>query len=449
MNKYFSAILLAALSNIAVQAQSLQPAPRLVVAITIDQLRTDCIEQFMPLYTPNGFKRLLQNGMVYESATYPFTPVDRSSAIATIFTGTIPNYHNIVGAQWLDRNTLQPVSCTDDDKYQTSPQELATSTVGDEIKISSQGSAIVYGIAIDKDAAVLSAGHAADGAYWFNDKKHNWTTSKYYNAESQKWITSYNSIHPHKSENEDIADLAIDCVNNHAMGRDDIPDLLAVTLSAKDGNLSNWQTDMETVYRSLDQTLANIITHIEDNVGVNHVIFVITGTGYTEEPVIDYQKYRIPTGTFYINRSGNLLNMYLSAIYGQGKYVETYFHNQIYFDRKLLEQKRIDISEVLSRSRDFLIQNAGVSNARISPYSPNVSGDIIIDVTPGWQLLNENTQEKYISRVSYVPFPIIFYGAGTKAEHIKDLVTVDRIAPTLSKSIHIRAPNACSAVPLF
>lgn len=54
MNRYLSAIIiLAALTgNNGLQAQSLKPAPRLVVNIIIDQLRTDYIEHFSPLTLP-------------------------------------------------------------------------------------------------------------------------------------------------------------------------------------------------------------------------------------------------------------------------------------------------------------------------------------------------------------------------------------------------------------
>ena len=181
MNRYLSTIiLLSVLGNLQLPAQSLQPAPRLVVNIAVDQLRTDYIEHFSPLYGENGLRKLLLQGTVYEAASYPFAPVDRASAIASIATGTTPHYNNIVATQWVDRNTLRPVLSTDDEEYGTSPQKMATSTISDELKISTKGAAIVYSVAQEKDAAVLSAGHAADGAFWLNDKNGTWTTSPYY-----------------------------------------------------------------------------------------------------------------------------------------------------------------------------------------------------------------------------------------------------------------------------
>lgn len=451
MNRYLSTIiLLSVLAGVQLPAQTLQPAPRLVVNIAVDQLRTDYIEHFAPLYGEDGFKKLLQKGKVYEAASYPFMPVDRASAIASIATGTTPHYNNIVGTQWLDRNTLRPVFCTDDATYGTSPQKIATSTVGDELKISTKGAALVYSVAQEKDAAVLSAGHAADGAFWLNDKVGQWTTSTYYSKGAQALVRTYNNASAKRTngDNDDIADLSVACVNDMAMGRDNITDMLSVTFSAKGTDATLWQSEMEIIYVKLDKTLASLIKRIEDKVGQNNVLFVLTSTGYTSEQQVDYQRFRIPSGTFYINRTSNLLNMYLGAIYGQGKYVETSFHNQIYLDRKLIEQRHISFTDIIARSKELLVQTAGVRSVSTSPYNPSVSGDLVIETAPGWQIINEDNNENYFSRAAFVPFPIILYGAGIKAGHVTTPATVDRIAPTIAKAIRIRAPNACSVAPL-
>ena len=454
MNRYLPLLILVAMCSQHMGAQTLSGAPKLVVNITIDQLRNDYMEHFAPLYGNNGFKKLLSEGCVYESANYPFTNVDRSSAIASIATGTTPYYNNIVSQQWLDRSTLRPVYCVDDSKYVSSPQRMATSTISDEMKVSSGGAAIVFAIAAERDAAILSAGHAADGAFWIDPHTGNWTASPYFSQGFRKWLSDYRSANPKPTfnnkevSNDAIATMALNCAKEKAMGRDEITDYLAITLSAKASDPGNWRTDMEKVYRGLDHTLATIINALQQTVGKDNVLFVLTSTGYTQNEPVDYAKYRIPTGTFYINRTANLLNIYLGAIYGQGRYVATCFHNEIYLDRKLIEDKRISFEDVISRSKDFLVQISGVRGVMQSPYSPSISGDLIIEVAPGWQLLNEDNQETFTARAAFVPFPIIFYGAGFKPQRITTSVTVDRIAPTIAKAIQIRAPNACKAAPL-
>ena len=113
-NRYLYITLLAVLGwNVETQGQTgNRQVPRLVVNITIDQLRSDYLEAFTPLYGNDGFKRLTEQGVVF-TGTYPFDHPDRASAISTILTGTTPFYHGIVGLQWMDRSSLRPVRCTE------------------------------------------------------------------------------------------------------------------------------------------------------------------------------------------------------------------------------------------------------------------------------------------------------------------------------------------------
>lgn len=467
----YLALILAALTTAEVQAYEL--APRLVVAITIDQLRSDYLEAFNNIYSANGFKKIIEGGLVYEGANYPFTPIDRSSSTASLSTGTTPFFNGIVGNSWLDRKTLRPVGSVDDDTYLSSPGKLRTSTVSDELKVSSHGKALVFSFAPTRESAILSTGHDADGAFWL-DTSGQWTGSVYYNKALPEWINSYNREYDRAFKkrkdyhvNDNVVDMALTALRSTAMGNDAVSDLLSITLTAempKGKVTGDWQKDIASVYQRLDHSLARLIEVVANRISLNEVLFVVTSTGYTEEEVEDLSRYRIPTGTFYINRTASLLNMYLGAIYGQGRYVEECFDNELFLNHRLIEQKRLSMSEILARSQEFLLQNAGVADVYTSTrilsgnndvqsiragYNPVLSGDIIINVTPGWRLLNEKTQQTFTSRASVVPFPIIFFGAGIKHEKVLTPVTIDRIAPTIAKTIRIRAPNACTTQPLF
>uniref|UniRef100_A0AB33J687 Alkaline phosphatase family protein n=1 Tax=Prevotella sp. GTC17259 TaxID=3236795 RepID=A0AB33J687_9BACT len=470
MNRYL-AILIAALTSAEMQA--FQLTPRLVVNINIDQLRTDYIETFSPLFGSEGFKKLFTQGKVYDAASYNFTPIDRASAISSIATGTSPYHHGIISSTWLDHKTLRPTSCVDDIKHFASPVKLQTSTIGDELKVSSHGTSIVYGLAAYKDAAILSAGHAADNAIWIDENTGKWRTSTYYTPKPEKWLPQAPIVNATKKGNnfstteynDQIAELALTVIQARAMGVDETPDLLNISLSAAPiSQSSDARTEMEGVYTRLDKALGKLINNIETQNGKDKVLFVITSTGYAQADNRDYTQYRIPTGTFYINRTAKLLNVYLSAIYGPGEYVEAYYHNQIYLNHRLIGQKKVTLHEVLNRCQELLIQTTGISDVFTSErllsgnndiqklrngFYPPISGDITIEIAPGWQLVNEIIPDNYTSSTAFIPFPIIFYGNGIKAEKITTPVTVDQIAPTISKAIKIRAPNACSSAPLF
>ena len=473
-NHYISVAILATLTTASTHAQMSQSTPRLVINITIDQLRSDYMEQYLSFYGSDGFKKLLAEGKVYSDVSFPFTPVDRASAIASISTGATPHYHGISSLQWLDRSTLRPVSCVDDKQHAgvytlscSSPKNLLTSTLGDELKICSDGKAIVYGIAPFRDAAILSVGHAADGALWIDEQSGTWCSSAYYFRSVPKWLNEYAVTNKYKGfklssgVNTAVTELALECVSKAQMGTDGITDLLSVTFYAgSDEKL----TKRQDIYTGLDRDLAKLINSLEGSIGKENVLFVITGTAFTQEDIDDYGKYRVPTGTFYINRTANLMNVFLSAIYGQARYVEGYYGNQIYLNHKLLEEKRLSLNEVYSRCEEFLMQNAGVRDVYTTRrlitsadshtekirqgYNTVNCGDIFVEIAPGWSIQNEDIHETYQYRVAMASFPIIFYGAGTRPQQTHTPVTADRIAPTVAKSIRIRAPNACLQTPL-
>lgn len=508
---------------VVAEAQNIPSAPRLVVSIAIDQLRSDYLEAFAPLYGEGGFKRLMTEGRVYANVSYPFAPIDRASAVATVATGTTPYYHTIVGAQWLNKKTLRPVACTDDAKYNglqtttgSSAANLSTSTVGDELKVSTNGRAVVYSIAPFADAAVFAAGHAADGALWIDDDNGYWCSSTYYYKALPAWVTAYNSLHaPAKSidgkewrpssalvgnfsyfmgggvkepfrhkfsgtrrlrqykasalVNTDVTDIATQCVNSCGMGIDAVTDLLCLTYYAgtfDHQTVAQSQMELQDTYVRLDAELSRLITSLERKAGCGNVLFVVTGTGYCDEDQSDYARYNIPTGTFYINRAANLLNMYFGGLYGSGRYVDTCFGSQIYLNHKTFEDKHISFAEGTSRAVEMLSQMAGVRDvytaqqllsSGANPYirrnrngfCVDRNGDILIEVAPGWRLVNEDNTYSHISRASYIQIPIIIFGNGIKAERIAEAVTADRIAPTIAKAIRIRAPNACASEPLF
>ena len=455
-NKYIYITLLILLGfSTEVSAQGTRQAPKLVVSIAVEQLRTDRLEAYAPLYQSQGLKRLLSEGCVFPNASYSFTPVDRASAMASLMTGSVPYYNGIIGTEWMNRHTLRPQNSVSDQQHTLSPQQLATSTLSDELKISTNGVAKVFAFAADAECAILSAGHAADGAVWFSGSQ--WQVASYYTPINQ-WLTWYTRQYkPVGDTNNSLTEMALRCVEQSGIGQDDITDLLCVSYRI--------QPD-EVGYQLLDRNVADLINGIHRKLPADRVLFIITGTGTTEEErEEDNERFRIPTGKVYINRTANLLNMYLGAIYGSAQYVETSYRNQLFLNYQLIDKKNINRIELMRQAQEFLSQISGVRNVYTanqlltsdSPllqrirngFNAEKCGDILIDIAPGWELINEETNSSTVSRISYIPFPIIFFGADIKAQRIQTPVTVDRIAPTVARAIRIRAPNGCATEPLF
>jgi hypothetical protein len=455
-NKYIYITLLSLLGfSTEAIAQTVQQAPKLVVSIAIEQLRTDRLEAYAPLYQSQGLKRLLQEGLVFPHASYSFTPVDRASATASLMTGSVPYYNGITGIEWMDRHTLRPQNSVNDQQHLLSPQQLATSTLSDELKISTNGVAKVFAFAAEAECAILSAGHAADGAVCLSGNQ--WQMASYYTPVNQ-WLTWYTRQYkPIGDINSCLTEMALRCVEQSGIGQDDITDLLSISYQIQPDEIG---------YQMLDRYIADLINGIHRKLPPDRVLFVITGTGTTEEEhEEENERFRIPTGKFYINRTANLLNMYLGAVYGSAQYVEASYRNQLFLNNQLIDKKNINRAELMRQAQEFLLQISGIRHVYTvsqlltsdSPllqrvrngYYAEKCGDILIDIAPGWELINEETNSSSVSRISYIPFPIIFFGANIKAQRIQTPVTVDRIAPTVAKTIHIRAPNGCATEPLF
>lgn len=252
------------------------------------------------------------------------------------------------------------------------------------------------------------------------------------------------------------------------MGQDEVPDLLSLTYYAGNYNRRSVQecaTEMQDTYVRLDRSIAALLEIIDHKVGLHNVLFCITSTGYADAEDADPGIYRTLGGEFHLNRCATLLNMFLMATYGEGQYVEAYYDRQIYLNHKLIESKQLNLAEIQEKAAEFLVQFSGVNEVYsahrllLGSWSPQIerirngfhrkrSGDLTIDVLPGWTVMQENNTDNRVVRKANIPAPLILLGSGIKAETIRIPVSIERIAPTLAGIMRIRAPNASTASPL-
>ena len=492
MRKEFLATILV-LTMGCLQIHEVSAQTRLVVSVTIDQLRSDYIDAFTSHYGSQGVKRLLRDGRVYKQVQFSFNAKDRASAIAAIYTGTTPSVNGIIGNEWLDRDTGRLRNCVDDAAFMgnntnesSSASMLLSSTLPDELKIATNNQAIVYSIAPFRDAAIISAGHAANCAFWINSETGKWCSTTYY-KDFPQWLDNFNTqqgpdlrvkdkdrVNRYRrllttpAVNDEVNLLTEELLKQSELGKDEVIDFLSLTYYAgtyQHQPLQNNKEEIQTVYTNIDACLGNLIDLLERKVGMSHVLLCINSTGFTDPTYQDLTSYNIPTGEFYLNRCATLLNMFLMATYGEGNYVEHYYDQQIFLNHKLIENKHLDMADIQQKASEFLIQFSGVNEVYsanrllLAPYTERIersrngyhrkrSGDIVIEVLPGWQIVNEQTQIKKIVSQAITPAPLIILHPAFKAATITTPVVAERIAPTIANTIHIRAPNGSSLSPL-
>ena len=199
-----STILLVALSFFQTNAQD-GSNPKLVVGVIIDQMRADYLYKYQERYGEDGFKRLIRDGFNYKNANVNYIPSETAPGHASIYTGTTPSYHGIIGNTWFDRETNaveenvsdkleKIVGSVIDNPYGVSPNKLMTSTITDELKKISNFKSKVISISIKDRGAVLPGGKSADGVYW-----HDWESSPGYFVSSSfymetlpNWVDKFN-----------------------------------------------------------------------------------------------------------------------------------------------------------------------------------------------------------------------------------------------------------------
>jgi len=517
--------LLAVLTVAGVRAQQTTEPPKLVISIVVDQLRGDYLQYFSPTFGEKGFKRLMNEGLVYHRINFGFPNVGQSSSLATIYTGAYPFYHGIVADKKMDFESLREVSILFDYTYlgnytndRFSPLALLSSTISDELKVQTNGISTVYSIAPNAEEAIIPAGKYGDAAFWLDDYKGNWATTTYYknipwyidrynsgqapaNNPDRVWspaLNSYSGFPYSKNElpfkytiskndkdkflkfkqtpfiNTEITNLAAVFFEYADFGKRNYPDFLSVTYYAGDYKFSNSKDfgwEIQDTYYRLDKEIERLLDLADKRVGLKNVLVVLTSTGYYDYkiPSSDTIKSSVETTSgsalFYPERCTSLLNMYLAAIYGPGVWVKGYYNEQIYLNKKLVEDKKVDWNDILRKSADFITQFSGVQDVTTAGQwfvddagravefrrgmNKKISGDLYIELQPGWVAV----YEKQAGKPDYRPYnsvlsPLIIWGINVKRADVYREIKATEIAPSLAFIMRIRPPNASREAPL-
>ncbi|WP_378184312.1 alkaline phosphatase PafA [Aquimarina sp. SS2-1] len=177
--------------------------PKLVISIVVDQMRYDYLSRFYNQYSEGGFKKLLEKGFSCNNHHVDYVPTTTAPGHASIYTGTTPRFHGIIGNSWYDRKKKEKIYCVFDSSVspvgtgstdgKMSPSKLKVTTIGDQNRIDTQMRGKSISVAMKERGAVLSGGHTANAAYWFRGKNQgSWISSSYYLKKLPKWVIQFN-----------------------------------------------------------------------------------------------------------------------------------------------------------------------------------------------------------------------------------------------------------------
>ncbi|UCE84843.1 MAG: alkaline phosphatase family protein [Deltaproteobacteria bacterium] len=180
--------------------------PRLVLQITVDQLRGDLPMRFQDRLGPGGFRYLMAQGTHFTDAHYRHANTETACGHATLFTGADPARHGIIANDWIDQTSGAFVYNTEDDRHHVlgsepkphegvSPRNLLATTIGDELVANDGGRSRVFSVSIKDRGAILPGGHAGK-AFWFSKRSGEFVTSSYYYAAYPEWVQAWNASRP-------------------------------------------------------------------------------------------------------------------------------------------------------------------------------------------------------------------------------------------------------------
>lgn len=183
------------------KVESLQP--KLLVGIVIDQMRYDYLYRFWDQYSEGGFKRLINQGFSCENHHYSYKPTETAPGHASIFSGTTPAVHGIIGNNWWMKDEKRSIYCVEDlsvnsvgiedSSERRSPRNILVTNLSDEIKLANSYRGKVIGISSKDRGSVLPAGKLADAAYWYTGKEGGkFISSTYYMDELPNWVQQFN-----------------------------------------------------------------------------------------------------------------------------------------------------------------------------------------------------------------------------------------------------------------
>lgn len=538
---YFVFLFFASFFNVTAQSGPKIPSekPKLIVGIVIEQMRYEYLPRYWDKLSDNGFKRLINGGSFCKNARYNYLFTQSAPGHSTISTGSYPSEHGIVSDNWFNRLLNKKIYATSDAQMlpvggsyetgQNSPANLLPSTFSDELKIFNNSRSKIIGISMDPHAAILSTGHMADGAYWYDDKTGTWMSSSFYIDSLPGWIKEFNNkalpdiyleqiwkplfplseyteSQPDTSQYEKgikkqknfpydldiisrvernkrdysvlrytpfgdtyVKDFAITAILEEKLGEDDITDMIAISFSVLDfiGHAFGPNSvEMEDAFLVLDRDIAHLLDFLEDTFGKENILVYLTAAhGISDSPQLLKSK-GLTSGKFVSLKAISLLKSYLNVTYGEGDWVLGYHGQQIFLNRNLIEDSRLSLEDFQTRVAGFIIQFSGVANTvtsstlQTTQFSGGInekiqnsfnqarSGDVIINLKPGW--IEENgTVAEHNSAWSYdVHVPLVWYGWKVLRKVIHRRVDIIEIAPTLSYMLNISYPNASTADPI-
>ena len=503
--------LLAAFSfPISSSASAYNGHPKLIVVIVIDQFRGDYLDRYRDEFGDSGFRFLLDHGAYFPNCNYNYANTRTAPGHATLFTGAYSNGHGIVSNEWWDQKKKRMVTSVEDEdtklvgaegKSGASPHNLMADTLGDEMKLATQGKSRVFAISLKDRASVLPGGFSADAAYWIDPKSGVWITSTYYRDQLPPWAQNFNSTRQQKYWDRDWVDaqgiklastahrkskdgsdagfyevigptsfanqyefeFARELIVYENVGRGPATDLLSISLSANDilgHQVGPGSPAMHQMALDLDRDLADFINFLGHQIGLADVWIALSADHGVSAVPDDAKKLRIPAANLDISKIESQINAALTAKFSPGHpaqfmkldYPQAWIDPDVFTAAHVHERdaetavgeamKQVGLRDYYTKSQLAAgeVPNTALGRKYLNSYSPEGSWYVL--GVPDIYTIGPGKGTDHTSPYNYdTHVPLLLFGIPFQAGTYRTSVEPIDLTPTLASLLGINAPT--------
>lgn len=365
IRKTFSAALTVLIPFVSVapaSADVYHGTPKLVVVLVLDQFRGDYLDRYRDDFkTPSGFNLFLKRGAYFTDCYYDYLNTETAAGHSSIGTGAYSNGHGLAMNQWWDlsRSTTHAVSSVEDERYDivgdhgpadvgSSPRNELASTLGDEVKLATKGQSKVYGISLKDRAAILTSGHASDGAFWLDHDSGHFVSSTYWGPKLPEFVEAFNHsgrvekaiVEAHAKPGhfyDDVGatpasvsyllDFAQALIAAEKLGKHETTDVLTISISSTDilgHKVGPDSPEQRAMIDAADVDLNAFFTWLDKNVdgGMGNVWVSLTGDHGVGPTISQATAAHFPAASFDLAKAFDVMETQLNAKFSPGQKLE-------------------------------------------------------------------------------------------------------------------------------
>ncbi len=380
--------------------------PKLVVFLIADQFPVNFILHCADKFQANGFRQLIENGANFSACRYEGSTNQTACNLASITAGAYPWATGVIANEWFDHHKQKSVRAVLDDDKQTGADLLGLAgsvpspfctTIGDELKIATNGLSRVISVSTSRSDALLLAGKSRDQAYWWDTKMGNFCGYSHLSKNVPAWVNRFNEKsyssqflgktwtssghsalgsdsnydNTPKTEvsleknvghsinmpttadesfytqfaatpwaNQMLVEFATEAINEESLGQHDTTDILNISFPAFESVGRNYgpysQASHDLVWQ-FDQSLSDLLQTLDQKIGLSNCLIIFTAChGAMPSPAM-MQAQGMESGVIDAKSFRNQLNTALSLKLGKSEWIEAFAPPNLYLNLNAID----------------------------------------------------------------------------------------------------------------